>query len=189
MRSGALGEMTVLEGGPGFDIGVEDSHPQPDDKRGSPLYVEFAGPPLAQRRHRLRRRSGTTSRSTSRTASRRSSWTASPCDGRRGQGRRAAPPGPLTIGDPHHDKPLKGDVGDLRIYDRALTPAEAEALALHEPIRYILAQEESKRSQGTERSACSITSSPTTPRPICAASTPSSTRSRRALAQAQEGRS
>ena len=43
MRSGALGEMTVLEGGPGFDIGVDDSHPQPDEKRGSPLYVEFAG--------------------------------------------------------------------------------------------------------------------------------------------------
>ncbi len=43
MRSGALGEMTVLEGGPGFDIGIEDSHPQPDFKRGSPLYVEYRG--------------------------------------------------------------------------------------------------------------------------------------------------
>jgi hypothetical protein len=43
MRSGALGEMTVLEGGPGFDIGVTDSHPQPNEKRGSPLYVEFGG--------------------------------------------------------------------------------------------------------------------------------------------------
>ena len=43
MRSGALGEMTVLEGGPGFDIGVDDSHPQPDAKRGSPLYVELQG--------------------------------------------------------------------------------------------------------------------------------------------------
>ena len=43
MRSGALGEMTVLEGGPGFDIGVEDSHPQPNERRGSPLYVEFGG--------------------------------------------------------------------------------------------------------------------------------------------------
>ena len=57
------------------------------------------------------------------------------------------PAGPVTIGDPHHDKPLKGDVGGLRIYDRALTQAEAEALALHEPIRYILAQDESKRTK------------------------------------------
>ena len=43
MRSGAMPEMTVLEGGPGFEIGVEESHPQPDFKRGSPLYVEFQG--------------------------------------------------------------------------------------------------------------------------------------------------
>ena len=43
MRSGAMPEMTVLEGGPGFEIGVEDSHPQPDFKRGSPLYVEWRG--------------------------------------------------------------------------------------------------------------------------------------------------
>ena len=35
--------MTVLEGGPGFEIGVEESHPQPDFKRGSPLYVEYQG--------------------------------------------------------------------------------------------------------------------------------------------------
>ena len=52
------------------------------------------------------------------------------------------PPDRLTIGDPHHDKPLKGDIGGLRIYDRPLTPADAETLALHEPIRYILAQDE-----------------------------------------------
>ena len=62
MRSGALAEMTVLEGGPGFEIGVEDSHPQPDAKRGSPLYVEFAGPPLAQRDDHLTAASGITSR-------------------------------------------------------------------------------------------------------------------------------
>ena len=57
------------------------------------------------------------------------------------------PSGPMTIGDPHHDKPLKGDIGGLRIYNRALTPADAEALALHEPIRYILAQDETKRNK------------------------------------------
>ncbi len=147
MRSGALGEMTVLEGGPGFDIGVEDSHPQPNEKRGSPLYVEYQGrrwhsdaivfggqwhhvalnfedgsPALLLdgkpvRMERCRRKAG------------------------------AIPAGPLTIGDPHRDKPLKGDVGGLRIYTRALTAADAEALALHEPIRSILAQEESKRTK------------------------------------------
>src|SRR5262245_57923641 len=42
MRSGALPEMTLLEGG-GFEIGIEESHPLPDLKRGSPLYVEFQG--------------------------------------------------------------------------------------------------------------------------------------------------
>src|SRR5690242_14946776 len=43
MRSGAVGEMTVLEGGPGVDTGVEDPHPRPDFQRGSPLYVEWKG--------------------------------------------------------------------------------------------------------------------------------------------------
>src|SRR5262245_24499983 len=37
MRSSALGEMTALEGGPGFEIGITESHPLPDLKRGSPL--------------------------------------------------------------------------------------------------------------------------------------------------------
>ncbi len=59
----------------------------------------------------------------------------------------AIPAGPLTIGDPHRDKPLKGDVGGLRIYNRALAASDATALALHEPIRAILAQEESKRTK------------------------------------------
>ena len=43
MRSLAMPEMTVLKGGPGFEVGVEESHPQPDAKRGSPLYVEWHG--------------------------------------------------------------------------------------------------------------------------------------------------
>src|SRR5207248_7150043 len=60
-------------------------------------------------------------------------------------GRRAA--GPLVIGDPRNGKPFKGDVGGVRIYSRALTPAEAETLARDEPIRYILSQDESKRSK------------------------------------------
>ena len=61
MRSGALGEMTVLEGGPGFDIGVDDSHPQPNEKRGSPLYVEFAGHAAGTARPSSTARNGTTS--------------------------------------------------------------------------------------------------------------------------------
>lgn len=146
MRSGALGEMTVLEGGPGFDIGVTDSHPQPNDKRGSPLYVEFAG----TRWHSDAIVYG-------------GQWHHVALNFENGQpgllldgkptrmlevGKaERAPAGPVTIGDPHHDKPLKGDIGGLRIYGRALTPAEAEALALHEPVRYILAQDETKRTK------------------------------------------
>jgi hypothetical protein len=57
------------------------------------------------------------------------------------------PAGPLTIGDPHRDKPLKGDVGGLRIFGRALTQTEAETLALHEPVHFMLSQEESKRTK------------------------------------------
>jgi hypothetical protein len=147
MRSGALGEMTVLEGGPGFDIGVTDSHPQPNEKRGSPLYVEFAG-----------------TRWHSATIVYGAQWHHVALNFANGQSpellldgkptrmieagkAERIPAGPMTIGDPHHDKPLKGDVGGLRIYNRALTPADAESLALHEPIRYILAQEESKRNK------------------------------------------
>ena len=39
MRSGAARGDDGAGGWPGFDIGVTDSHPQPDEKRGSPLYV------------------------------------------------------------------------------------------------------------------------------------------------------
>ena len=147
MRSGALGEMTVLEGGPGFDIGVTDSHPQPSEKRGSPLYIEFGGIRWhsanivygAQWHHiALNFANGQSPELL--------------LDGKptglieAGKAERI-PAGPMTIGDPHHDKPLKGDIGGLRIYSRALTPADAEALALHEPIRYILAQDEAKRNK------------------------------------------
>ncbi len=146
MRSGALSEMTVLEGGPGIEIGIEESHPQPDAKRGSPLYVEFQG----RRWH-------------SKTILFGAQWhhvTLNVEDGKPDlilDGARVAmdavgpvaarPFRPMAIGDPHNDKPLKGDVGGLRIYGRTLTPAEAEALALHEPIRFILTQDESKQSK------------------------------------------
>jgi hypothetical protein len=146
MRSGALSEMTVLEGGPGFDIGVEDSHPQPDFKRGSPLYVEWQG----RRWH-------------SREIVFGSQWTHVALNFESGapglflDGKpvgldpvgvsTARTAGPLAIGDAHAAKPLKGDVGGLRIYDRALLPGEVETLAVIEPVRSILTTEESKRSK------------------------------------------
>jgi mono/diheme cytochrome c family protein len=146
IRSGALGEMAVLEGGPGFEIGIEESHPQPDFKRGSPLYVEFRGHRFHSRailfggqwHHVVLNLSG--------------EQTALLLDGKPVSMDAVGPvparaPGPMAIGDPHNEKPLKGDVGGLRVYSRALDPSEAEALALHEPIRFILAQEESKRSK------------------------------------------
>jgi hypothetical protein len=145
LRSTALSEMTVLEGGPGFEIGVEDSHPQPDAKRGSPLYFKFGG----RRWH-------------SRAIFFGSQWqhvviaweNGSPSlllDGNAVPMDLVGPaparaPGPLAIGDPHAGKPLKGDVGDLRIYDRALTPDEVRVLVLTEPVRAILSTEEGKRS-------------------------------------------
>jgi hypothetical protein len=147
VRSGALGEMTVLEGGPGFEIGVEDSHPQPDFKRGSPLYVEYQGWRWhseaivfgAQWHHVV--------------VNFENEKPALMLDGKTvrltdvGVALNAHTAGPLVIGDPHFDKPLKGDVGGLRVYDRTLTAKDAEVLALHEPARYILQQEESKRTK------------------------------------------
>jgi hypothetical protein len=146
MRSGALGEMTVLEGGPGFDIGVEDSHPQPNEKRGSPLYVEFGG----TRWHSANIVYGAQWHQI--TLNFENGKPALLLDGKPtamlevGKAART-PAGPLLIGDPHRDKPLKGDVGGLRVYTRALTQTEAETLSLKEPVRYILAQEESKRTK------------------------------------------
>jgi Protein of unknown function (DUF1553)/Protein of unknown function (DUF1549)/Concanavalin A-like lectin/glucanases superfamily/Planctomycete cytochrome C len=150
LRSGALREMTVLEGGPGFEIGVEDSHPQPDFKRGSPLYVEFQGRRWRSSAvffggewHHVAVNFGGSQPELlldGKAVPMVPAGTAAP---------RAS--GPLAIGDPRHDKPLKGDIGDLRIYDRSLTSAEAEVMARDEPVRYILAEEESKRSKDQQQ--------------------------------------
>ena len=119
MRSGAMPEMTVLEGGPGFEIGVEESHPQPDFKRGSPLYVEFQG----RRWHSASIVFGSTMAS-HRVQFRERRSPALLLDGKPvamepwARPRRATA-GPLAIGDPRNGKPLKGDIGGLRIYDRS----------------------------------------------------------------------
>jgi hypothetical protein len=144
MRSAAMPEMTVLSG-PGFAIGVEESHPQPNFKRGSPLYIEFQG----HRWHSDRIVFGT-------------QWHHVAVNFEGGKpslildGKPAGmesvrtvalrQSGPLAVDDPREEA-FKGDIGALRIYDRALEAAEAEVLALHEPIRYILALAESKRSK------------------------------------------
>jgi len=149
MRSGAMPEMTVLEGGPGFEIGVEESHPQPDFERGSPLYVEYQGRRwhstaiiFGGRWHHI-------------AVNFAASQPALLLDGKpvglesAGTAARATP-GPLAIGDAHNGKPFKGNVGELRVYGRALTRAEAETLAVDEPIRFILAQDEAKRTKNQQ---------------------------------------
>jgi hypothetical protein len=146
MRSGAMPEMTVLEGGPGFEIGVEESHPQPDFKRGSPLYVEFQGRRwhsdaiiFGGRWHHVILNFPNGEPGLILDGSPVVMQAVGPVPARSA--------GPLAIGDPHSERPLKGDIGDLRIYGRTLSAAEAEILALHEPLRYILASDEWERSE------------------------------------------
>ena len=146
VRSGAMPEMTLLEGGPGFEIGVEESHPQPDAKRGSPLYVEFQG----RRWHSDAILFGAQwHQVTLNFDNNQPSLFLDAKPARMDPVGEAAslPAGPLAIGNPHKGKPLKGDLGSLRIFGRTLTQADAEALALHEPVRYILAQDETKRTK------------------------------------------
>ena len=47
---------------------------------------------------------------------------------------------PIGIGDRNVGQPYKGDIDDLRLYGRELTLAQAEQLAVHEPMRSILAE-------------------------------------------------
>ena len=46
----------------------------------------------------------------------------------------------VGIGDSQVGQPFKGDIDDLRLYDRVLTGQDAEQLAVDEPIRAILAE-------------------------------------------------
>ena len=45
---------------------------------------------------------------------------------------------PIGIGDASVGEPYKGDIDDLRVYDRVLGEAKVEQLVIHEPIRAIL---------------------------------------------------
>jgi hypothetical protein len=152
LRSGALGEMTVLEGH-GFELGIEDSHPQPDFKRGSPLYLNYNGQRWhsdqilfgAQYQHVvLNFENGQPSLMLDAKPVGLSK-TPVPADS------IPPPAGPLAIGNPKYGKPLKGDIGGLRFYSRVLTLKDAETLAIQEPIRFLLSQEESKRSKADEQ--------------------------------------
>lgn len=54
---------------------------------------------------------------------------------------------PLETGNKQTAVPYKGRLDDLRIYGRELEPAEVEALAIHNPIRSILAEAPGRRSR------------------------------------------
>ena len=54
--------------------------------------------------------------------------------------------GQLEIGNKSFGDPYKGNLDDLRIYERQLTQAEIEQLSLHEPIRFTLSAEPRKHS-------------------------------------------
>ena len=71
---------------------------------------------------------------------------------------------PLTLGRSALGPPYLGQVDDLRLYSRALTPAEVEDLAIHYRSRAILSGVNGKRSKDQARRTCASTSSPT-PRP------------------------
>ncbi len=51
---------------------------------------------------------------------------------------------PIGIGDKTVGEPFKGDIDDLRIYERVLRDDEAAQLAIHEPVRAILAARQPK---------------------------------------------
>jgi len=54
---------------------------------------------------------------------------------------------PLGIGDKHVARPYKGQIDDLRVYNRQLTPEEIDHLAIHYPIKTILASAKRSKDQ------------------------------------------
>jgi len=140
IRSGAFPEMTVLEGGPGFQIGVEASHPQPGYKRGSPLYVEWQGRRWRSKEiffggewHHVALNLDGGQPALFLDGDPVAMEPASPCASRA--------PGPIRIGN------WKGDLADLRFYRRPLTASEAGTLTHQEPARFTLSQEKDKRTR------------------------------------------
>ena len=55
-------------------------------------------------------------------------------------------PEPLYIGKKNTGKPFKGVIDDLRIYHHQLTPIQVEQVAIHHPIRAILARGPDRRA-------------------------------------------
>jgi hypothetical protein len=53
---------------------------------------------------------------------------------------------PLEIGGRNPWHPMRGDIDDLRIYNRAIRSEEAEALAIHAPVRALLAISSTSRT-------------------------------------------
>jgi hypothetical protein len=57
---------------------------------------------------------------------------------------------PLRVGHKAGGRPYNGQIDDLRVYERVLTPAEVETLAVHEPARAIVSGVRGKRSPAEE---------------------------------------
>jgi hypothetical protein len=58
---------------------------------------------------------------------------------------------PLRIGDKRFGEPFRGQVDDLRVYGRALTPAEIEEVSTHSPARVIVSGVSGKRTENEEQ--------------------------------------
>ena len=140
LRSGAFPEMAALDGGPGFAIGVEASHPQPDFQRGSPLYVDWQGGRWRSRAivfggewHHVAANFG-------------GSQPELFLDGEPVPMELLAPAPPCAAG-PVETTAWKGGLAGLRFYGRALTADDAVLLARREPVRFILSQDQDKRTK------------------------------------------
>ena len=60
---------------------------------------------------------------------------------------------PLRIGDKSLGDPFRGQLDDLRVYNRVLTPAEIEELAIHYPARVIVSGVSGKRTENETQRA------------------------------------
>jgi hypothetical protein len=132
--------MTLLEGGPGFAISVEASHPQPGYKRGSPLFVEWQGQRWRSKQiffgsewHHVALNFDGTQPALFLDGNAVAMEAAGACAS------HAA--GPVRVGT------WKGDLADLRFYGRALSAEDARLLTYQEPARFTLSQDKDKRTK------------------------------------------